>query len=785
MVIQARVAERFVRVSRIDPLAPSTSAALRKDFLLLMSNVKRVKDYEDALELKQAFILWANRFEDWGQQIRSDIKSRVREVPGKLAVPERDVQSMLENMNPFWAFASELRVPLRDYDPKLEQWWPKEAIFRLYEKEVGRWAQRARKKALDAWKWLDRVSEWAASWHGGSDPIRIKTKDIENVSVEGFKVQLVGFEPDEDRDEFIARLHEGLKFYRTRAQEVLPWLLANQLPLVIHADFNVYTSDSAASYHGTFIEVTPWGHARDPKKFTHEMAHEMSHHLLNHLSGEALEEWKLFIKGGQVQIDLKDLAQEITARSNEELYNIEKRLKVENPILALQLEGLINDPYYRELDLFSLHSIREYIESGKDTRFTVSSKPITGYARKNTDEAFCEAVGYLVAYGPRTVLPEVQAMLRLIVPSIRTAGLAEKVVDRFLTGSIAISERVVTRHKLAKYKSKKVVPKASGKGTTEVLVYSDRQIALRKSKKSKRLQKLSGHIDKMMAKVKKDLTSSDQKTARVALAIMLINETYERVGNDTSAAGENSDTDSTPHLGVTGWSKKNIKFTGGKAKISYRGKSSVDHVKIVEDPATVKALKKAYDECEGDKDCIFHWADGKVTAKEVNEELRSFGDLTAKDLRGWHANRLMKEELAKVRKGKLPEDKKERADKLKDEWKKALEITAKEIQHEPGTLQGQYLVDAMREEYLKDGTIIDRLDKTAMLDNCVIDSPASVFDQVGIKPGDHYTITCDGCGAVTRCRCNGPRIEAHVPSCPECDLSALSVRYQVSEEGVG
>jgi hypothetical protein len=378
----------------------------------------------------------------------------------------------------------------------------------------------------------------------------------------------------------------------------------------------------------------------------------------------------------------------------------------------------------------------------------------------------------------RPIMDKIFAKLkgRKLIAGVPMSPLRERLADRFL-----LVARVAARYKEAKYKSKKVVPKASGKGTTEVLVYSDRQIALRKSKKSKRLQKLSGHIDKMMAKVKKDLTSSDQKTARVALAIMLINETYERVGNDTSAAGENSDTDSTPHLGVTGWSKKNIKFTGGKAKISYRGKSSVDHVKIVEDPATVKALKKAYDECEGDKDCIFHWADGKVTAKEVNEELRSFGDLTAKDLRGWHANRLMKEELAKVRKGKLPEDKKEREKKLKDEWKKALEVTAEEIQHEPGTLQGQYLVDSMREQYLKDGTIIERLDKTAMLDNCVIDSPASVFDQVGIKRGDHYTITCDGCGAVTRCRCDGPRIEAHVPSCPECAPSALSVRYQVSE----
>jgi len=55
----------------------------------------------------------------------------------------------------------------------------------------------------------------------------------------------------------------------------------------------------------------------------------------------------------------------------------------------------------------------------------------------------------------------------------------------------------------------------------------------------------------------------------------------------------------------------------------------------------------------------------------------------------------------------------------------------------------------------------------------------TIYEQLGIKPGDHYTITCDRCGEVTRCRCNGPRLEAHVPSCPACHVTPLTdcVRY--------
>jgi hypothetical protein len=676
-----------------------------------MSNVKRVKDYEDALELKQAFTVWRNKFEDWGQQIRSDIKSRTREVPGKLAVPERDVKIMLESMTPFWNFESELlRVPLRHYDPKLEQWWPKSAIFQLYGKEVGRWAQRARKKALDAWKWLDRVSEWADSWHGGSDPIRIKTKSVENASIEGFKVQLVGFEPGEDSDHTIARLHAGLKLYREKAKKVLPWLISNQLPIEIQADFSAIQT-GAASYHYDHIEVTPWG-AKVPLEFTHEMAHEMAHHLFKHLSGEAVEEWSLFIKGGKVQIDLKDLVQEISARPDEELYNVEDRLKVENPILALQLGGLIHDPAYRDLDLYSIRSIHEYIESGKDTRFTVSSKPITGYAQKNSEEAFCEAVGYSVAYGPQTVLPEVRAMLRTIVPSIRIASLSERIVDRFLSedGTVlrVAAERVAARYMvLAKYTEKKEVPKANGSGKTTVYVYSDKAVSKRNKSKAERLEKLRNNIHKLTTQVKKDLKSKDPETCLTALAVACIWDTSERVGNEESAKGEKNDS-GEPHHGVTTWKKSHLKFKGGKAILSYVGKSAVKQRKEISDKAIVTALRAAYDSCTDD--ALFCYDGGKISAPKVNTYLEKFS-ITAKDLRGLKANEEVIKALkaARSKGGKLPTDPKKRATKLKEEFDEAVGTAASLLGNEVKTLASQYLVPGLEDQFKEDGTILEKM----------------------------------------------------------------------------
>jgi hypothetical protein len=98
----------------------------------------------------------------------------------------------------------------------------------------------------------------------------------------------------------------------------------------------------------------------------------------------------------------------------------------------------------------------------------------------------------------------------------------------------------------------------------------------------------------------------------------------------------------------------------------------------------------------------------------VNDYLREF-DVTAKDLRGFHANREVQERLRAIRRDgpDLPRPRKERDAILKREFKEALEAAAKAVGHEPSTLRNQYLVPWLEDAYMKDGTVIDRLDKRA------------------------------------------------------------------------
>lgn len=266
---------------------------------------------------------------------------------------------------------------------------------------------------------------------------------------------------------------------------------------------------------------------------------------------------------------------------------------------------------------------------------------------------------------------------------------------------------------VAKYLKKREVPKAKGKGTTTVYEYSDRALAERQKKKGERLEKLNKGLSKLRAQVKKDLKSEDTETRLIALCVALMDQTSERIGNSASAKGE-LNADKEPHFGVSTWERKHFSFGKGKATVSYTGKSGVKQKKTVTDSDTLKALRRAYDDCSGKG--IFCHEDVTVNASKVNEYLgKHGGGISAKDIRGLHSNVAMKEALKRVRSkgGKLPEDKKEREKKLKDEFKEALEEVAKEVGgHLASTLKNQYLLPDIEEDFMRDGSVSDKM-KTA------------------------------------------------------------------------
>jgi len=233
--------------------------------------------------------------------------------------------------------------------------------------------------------------------------------------------------------------------------------------------------------------------------------------------------------------------------------------------------------------------------------------------------------------------------------------------------------------------------------------YTDKQVEHRNREKAKRVQVLDAQLSKLRSKLRKDLALEDEKTRLTALAVSLIDVTYERVGNfDSAEAG---------HFGVTTWKKKHVTFSGNKATIRYTGKSGVRQEKEVTSASLVSELKSAV-KGKKDEDYVFECPDTCVRASDVNAYLKEF-DVTAKDLRGLHANKLMKTHLKALRKegGALPKSRKEKDEMLKKEFLKALKAVAKEVGHTQEILRSSYLVPSMEVSYMKDGTVIGKLDK--------------------------------------------------------------------------
>jgi DNA topoisomerase-1 len=165
---------------------------------------------------------------------------------------------------------------------------------------------------------------------------------------------------------------------------------------------------------------------------------------------------------------------------------------------------------------------------------------------------------------------------------------------------------------------------------------------------------------------------------------------------------------------VTTWEVGHVSINGGTATIKYTGKSGVDHEKKITDKKVVSCLKDAIkDKKKGDLILSSKNDDAECTisASHVNEYLKPF-EITAKDIRGLHANEEVRERLKEVRKKgpkELPKARKEKDKILKAEFLEALEGAAEAVGHEPATLRSQYLVPGMEDAYMHDGTILDKL----------------------------------------------------------------------------
>lgn len=425
-----RVARRYLFAANV-PFDAASIEKLRKDFLMLLKNVDRVSSYEDLTKLKTAVRTWNDHYDD-------SIKKLLRGMPDTLwFVLTGDVKynqfyaDQHKEWTGYWdkkirAGYWPLHVELMSFPYEyLELWMEKwngrfsveqgkADILAKWEREKKKWSDKTKREARKAWAALDEYVTWVGQRSEGTVPVQ-EVQEVYRQEVEGFSVTLFGMDGDQD---YIRRAIEkfkvGLAHYRERAAKVFPLLLGPaKLPIQFRADQGI---DCGGRYEGRHIIVCPL--SEPPKEYAHVIAHEMAHHIYQvYLSNDARLFWSAAIRQDYVDADLNEILAEW--REGEWSMDVLKRLALTDPILALQIDGLS-----RANDWGSRDDAVKYLQK-YGPKVVVPAHPITGYATKNTEEAFCEAIGRLVGYGPRAVHPLILHWLTIILP--REVKVARKV----------------------------------------------------------------------------------------------------------------------------------------------------------------------------------------------------------------------------------------------------------------------------------------------------------------------------------------------------------------------
>jgi len=208
-----------------------------------------------------------------------------------------------------------------------------------------------------------------------------------------------------------------------------------------------------------------------------------------------------------------------------------------------------------------------------------------------------------------------------------------------------------------------------------VWLYGPRAIKKRWDEKRTKIERLQKGLTKLRKKYNDDLKKKDDlRTNAVAAIVGIIDETAMRIGNEESAKDVET-------YGATTLKVKHITISGSKIKFDFPGKGGVHQHPELSSQEIAKVVKELM-KGKKDNDFVFEIEGKKIWDRAVNRYLGPF-NISAKDLRGFHSNRLMKEKLKTM------------------DWKEALDEVAELVGHKASTLKNQYLDPDLVAKYEK------------------------------------------------------------------------------------
>lgn len=397
--------------AQVSPFEPETVRKLRADFLLLMKNADRVSNWAEAKKFYNATRVFQDHLE---RIVYKGLLPSLRKQYGERLVIDDVAKSV-------WLLVVELKAPLEDpqWQSHRLPWMTYEWAFEKYLKDKDKWLTRVKSRARAAWKSLDEVFQYLT----GNESVTMDLPMSEQVDMGGFKVTIHG--ADETKAKYIQRIEESLRFFRKRASQTFPWILRHTPRITI--EFKDDLGGNAGLYGASHIRLSGyWTANPKPEKGTHIIAHEMGHHVYeSYLSEQDKDFWSAAISDDYGDLDLQSVL-DIWPEGGNKYWIVDHPLLDVDPVLYLQIYMSMHPP-----DHYPWFTSKEDIEGllAKGTKTVpVPKNPITVYATKNREEAFCEAFGNYVAYGPRAVPELVRWWLSQILGTSRTA----RVVGRFM-----------------------------------------------------------------------------------------------------------------------------------------------------------------------------------------------------------------------------------------------------------------------------------------------------------------------------------------------------------------
>jgi hypothetical protein len=382
---------------------------LRKDFLLLMKNLERVKDYESAMTLQRVFRTYADHINE------VVYRGLVQEIEGK-------------NKNDWWAqrirkdvwqFYIQLRLPIdhaREPGDEVYQWFTPSRNYEKFLSSKDKWIAKVKTEARKAWTALREFFESK----GGSFEAQMPSQYT--IEMSGFKVVVIG--NSEHEDQYLRKIQETFRYFKSRALKVYPPLASGILPFQLNLHDQEGLGESAAATYdlpNRVIHLSPWVAVENLKHGAKDLAHEMGHHIYEtYLSDSDQALWEHVIRGDKSPLDLREVL--AVWPENASRYWIDgSPLRETDPTLYLQIYTAMFPPN-RDMTYFTTREDVEALIAQGTTHIPLSRHPITVYASKNPEEAFCEALGMLVGYGPRAVDPVVLEWIHRILPNVRIAS---------------------------------------------------------------------------------------------------------------------------------------------------------------------------------------------------------------------------------------------------------------------------------------------------------------------------------------------------------------------------